>query len=226
MERHLRLVSGGIRESMVEALQDLNIDVTGDDVAEAVARTKQELGVRAQQSEQMQTIMGGWDIDVTDDEAKFLHAAVTLLKEGSVDRTVRDLEYLELDPIVDVDPDKVREVAVELNSMMRQEQEYWKRKGVTGVTLYRGIRVRDEGRVTELRAKEGETIAINELPASSWSIYPQKAGAFGNVLVAQEVPIERVVSSFFSGVPSSAEGEFIVYTPDEGAEVQLVYATR
>lgn len=202
-------------------LKDYDGPIDIEETRRVVLRTREEMGVKSSLSSLMYNVMADWDTDVLEGEARYIQSAITLIKEGSSDRAVNTLEELGVDPRVDEDPSRFQRAAVDLNAMMQQEQAYWKSKGVTSLTLYRGVGGEQDLR-DQLGLESGDHTTIVDLPASSWSLYPSVAEKFGGTVLAREVPIEQVITSTFGGVASTLEGEFILYTPEEGVEVQVV----
>ena len=108
-----------------------------------------------------------------------------------------------------------------LKQSMEKEQTFLKKLiGKDVIRLYRGVNLKD------LKEIEYGSTAIIDYPASSWSLFPHVSQEFGNVVIARDVPIGDIVTSIFGYLKYPNEGEFIVYTPEEGAEVEVVYIDR
>lgn len=84
------------------------------------------------------------------------------------------------------------------------------------IKLYRGLDI-NEGDIPALGAS-----TIQDYPASSWSVYPEVAGSYGGTIVSRDVGPDEIVGSFLGSVTDSAEGEVILYTPPDGASVNVV----
>jgi hypothetical protein len=104
-----------------------------------------------------------------------------------------------------------------MKASMDIERAFWEEQLGEGgtITLYRGVQVDAES--VEL----GAAIA-QDLAASSWSSNPREALGFGNTLMKREVKPEEIIMSIFSHIDMSVQSEFVLYTPDEGADVEVM----
>lgn len=114
--------------------------------------------------------------------------------------------------------DEVVKLAKDIKASMEIEQAYWKDKLGEGgkLTLFRGMKV-PPGSVDR-----GNTV-VQDFPASSWTMGKRVAISFGSTMLKREVAPEEIIASIFSQLDEAGEGEFIVYTPEEGAEAEVMF---
>jgi len=221
----------GLRSIGVDSSRvNLNDTITGQaQIGEIVDSVKAELTQRLDQSNArgmtLQNVIGrnGWASSSVNDSAQILHAAVGIIFDG--DDSVFD-KYAKENPSPSIiintpDPETSGSVADQLDRSMAVEQAFWREKIGPGNTIrmYRGLLL--EGQPNP----ELGPNTIQEFPASSWSISPDVAQRFADTIgtiVARDVPIEEIIASTFSyGLPSN-ELEFILHTPEEGVDVEVI----
>jgi len=113
------------------------------------------------------------------------------------------------------------------------------------IRVYRGIKLYED--VPELGSN-----TIEDFPVSSWSLSPRMANGFGNVVLAKTITADDIIFSPFSlggryftgdyssiwdrentptddqlksmskGQLSLLEGEIVLYTPEDGSDVDVV----
>ncbi len=157
--------------------------------------------------------------------AEQIHIAISVIKGDSPSRYEEEIDsIIDLGLEIGVDevsvsadnPDVIR-VIEELTESMVKEQAYWADKaGDKGtIRLYRGVNA------------EGVSLGPNvsqDLPASSWSLNSALASNFGNVVMAREARPDEIIASLFSGIGNAREGEVILYTSPDGAEIEVIAA--
>lgn len=72
-------------------------------------------------------------------------------------------------------------------------QAYFKHADIKELTVFRGV----DGQGTD-KAKKGDKVGIKCREASSFTIDPTMAEAFGNKVLAAKIPVDRVLSSFLT----------------------------
>lgn len=104
-----------------------------------------------------------------------------------------------------------------LRAMYDLTQEDLKKLPGDSVTLYRGV---DWPAATPRPDRPGGVVDLTPLsmPLSSWSLNPDTARRFGNVIVAAKVPKRRILSTQHSGLGTIYEHEVVVLggTGDQG----------
>lgn len=107
-----------------------------------------------------------------------------------------------------------------VQSEYENTQHFLKEKGITHLTVYRGMTLPDD--VAE-RVGEGGAHEISMQPASSWSLDPEHAISFAGFrqafLLAARVPAERVLSTFLTGRGAAIEAEVILLGGRQEAQV-------
>jgi len=122
--------------------------------------------------------------------------------------------------------------------MIAKERELWKSLiGDKSIRVYRGVGIYDKEKAPELGSTQS-----HDFPLSSWSISPSMASGFGNTVLARTITADDIISSFFSMAGNDKrrevdegkllptgfrqggviEGEVILYTPEEGSEVDVI----
>ena len=126
--------------------------------------------------------------------------------------------------------------------MIAKERELWKSLiGDKSIRVYRGVTILDKDKVPEIGSTQS-----HDFPLSSWSISPSMAAGFGHTVLARTITADDIISSFFSMAGSNKrrevdegtllptafrqggviEGEVILYTPEEGSEVDVILALQ
>jgi hypothetical protein len=130
--------------------------------------------------------------------------------------------------------------------MISKERELWKSLiGDKPIRVYRGVTILDKDKVPEIGATQS-----HDFPLSSWSISPSMAAGFGHTVLARTITADDIISSFFSMAGNDKrreidelkmfrhtpptgfkqggviEGEVILYTPEEGSEVEVIYTLQ
>jgi len=129
--------------------------------------------------------------------------------------------------------------------MISKEQELW--KSLTGdkpIKVYRGVGIYDNENTPSMVEQSIElgSTKSHDFPLSSWSISPSMAAGFGNVVLSRTITADDIIASFFSMAGNDKrdeivkgknrptafkqggllEGEVILYTPEEGSDVEVV----
>ena len=141
-----------------------------------------------------------------------------------------------------------------VSKLIENERKLWKSLiGDKSIRVYRGIRIYDSEAVPELGKN-----TVADFPVSSWSLSPQMANGFGNVVLAKTITADDIIFSPFSlgsrhfaegesgrwkkdsiwrrentptddqlqnmskGQLALLEGEIVLYTPEEGSDVDVV----
>jgi len=125
-----------------------------------------------------------------------------------------------------------------VEALISKERELWKSLiGDKPIRVYRGVGIYDEEKVPEIGATQA-----HDLPLSSWSISPSMAAGFGGIVLARTITADDIISSFFSMAGNDKrkeiedgrskpfpfrqggllEGEVILYTPEEGIDVDVI----
>lgn len=238
-----------IRQSMKEAegmkrgLSSLGIETPGisaDGTSMSVVSLESSLNdIRNEFKEQkigqddrfnagMAELLGGsgWRASSTGSRAQVIHAVVGRIFDG--DSEIFD-RYAKENPSGGVRaqtpaPEEVNRIVEQMQNSMDQEHAFWEEKLGEGasIRMYRGLRDVGDGEKPELGPN-----TIREFPASSWSISPEVAGRFGDnerfgTVVARDVPIDEIIASSFSHGLMLGELEFIIHTPPEGADVEVL----
>jgi hypothetical protein len=94
-----------------------------------------------------------------------------------------------------------------LRAMYYATQRELKAAGVTHVELYRGIQAGSDGRSRFLL---GARLSYRATPLESWSLSLGTARAYGDVVLRTVVPVERVLSTCWTGFGSLPGYEFVV----------------
>jgi len=114
--------------------------------------------------------------------------------------------------------------------MYNETQEWLKQWGVTHIPLYRGVSLpKDE---FDAIAEWGGTIAFDDNALSSWSLSSSVAQDFADTYASREerktgvvlsalVPIERILSTPFTGLGCLEEREFVVIGSNEPAYARV-----
>jgi len=116
---------------------------------------------------------------------------------------------------------EIIEKSKDIQNMMDTEQKIW--RDIIGdgtIRVYRGINISKE-KLPDI----GKTEAIDNT-LSSWSISPNLAGIFGNIVLARTISVDDIVASFFSlnfTGEGGNEGELILHTSEEGVDVDVIY---
>ena len=99
--------------------------------------------------------------------------------------------------------------------MYANTQRSFEERGITEITLYRGIQTKGQ-----VGVKPGERVATKDLPLSSWTAAAPKAPQFGDIVVSRTFDIRDILASCVDSLPAD-EFEFIVHTPDVGFEAKV-----
>ena len=108
-----------------------------------------------------------------------------------------------------------------LTAMYEQTQADFKAKGITEVTLYRGVTL--DNRLVNNFA-QGETIRLENNPLESWSINPRVAREFAyptssedrrdesrfGIVLKSTIPVEKILSNARTGFGCLDEKEFVI----------------
>jgi len=112
------------------------------------------------------------------------------------------------------------EESKDIQNMMDTEQKIW--RDIIGdgtIRVYRGVNISKEN-LPDI----GKTEAIDNT-LSSWSLSPNLAGSFGNIVLARTISVDDIVASFFSlnfTGEGGNEGELILHTSEEGVDVDVI----
>lgn len=194
-------------------------------VRDANDQVREKMGVLKTRSPFMAQITGfdtkGWEADpVNSPGGQVIQSAVSEIFEGSPDRFSSDVQAAGGRPPKVAAARKDQAVA-ELKQSMEAEHAFWReRLGDNGtIRMYRGISTDDK--------QELGAVPLSGFPAESWTTDPSVASGFGNTMLARDVPINQIVTSHLSLLSSpTAEtmnmSEFIVYTPPEGVDAEVI----
>ena len=101
-----------------------------------------------------------------------------------------------------------------LTAMYEQTQADFKAKGITEVTLYRGVTL--DNRLVNNFAT-GETIRLENNALESWSINPRVAREFAypgdvsfGIVLKSTIPVEKILSNARTGYGCLGEHEFVI----------------
>ena len=97
-----------------------------------------------------------------------------------------------------------------LTAMYEQTQADFKAKGITEVTLYRGIQLTPEALK---KFKLGEAINLENNALESWSAKPNVARRFGypnGIVLKSTIPVEKILSNARTGFGCLDEKEFVI----------------
>lgn len=92
-----------------------------------------------------------------------------------------------------------------LKAMYEQTQADLKNRGVTEITLYRGIDLNSTSMF-----KPGEAIKLESNALESWSASPKVARSFGNLVIKAVVPADKILSTARTGFGCLNEAEFLI----------------
>ncbi len=204
------------------------------------------LGVHALLSPDMRKVVsaskGGWINGAFSSQGKYFGAAAALVFEGSLDRFFATIEKVNTGggvlgsggnpatahkiTITNINERRVKQLAIELKEHMAKEHAFLRQRlGSDTIKLYRGISPRGLTEKPPLGS-----VRVNDFPATAWTTDPVQAINFGDVVLERDVPIEHIVGSEFSTVWDSTSpesmGEFVVYTPPEGADARVIANDR
>ena len=189
----------------------------------SIDNARKSMGILEGRSDFLADVTAGWErspkLGV---DGQTVQAAVANIYEGSPERATKRTPV----GIPTTNPKNINQATSELKDSMNKEHAFWKSKlGEDGtIRLYRGLVERELPNLGQRKEPGG-------YPANSWTTDPEVAARFGNVVIAQEVPIDYIVASSFSLLSSPfAEQmkmkEFIVYNPPNGSQVEVVMATK
>jgi len=160
----------------------------------------------------------GWGTSSTNTKGgQQLQGAVAIIKEGSADRLIDDLDTMGIkSQLGAVKTQKVRSEAVA--RALTEEENFWKKKlgGPNGeLTVYRGVNLPQDFPI-------GDQIVVNEMPVSSWTTNPLMAKNFGGTIIARKVKPKDIVGSFATRSLIDTEFEVMTYNAPEGVDALVV----
>jgi hypothetical protein len=187
---------------------------------------KSEMGAVSGESVELKTIANSWGRTSVGGDANEIHQAMVHLFGDSDDRYIESLKKIDEHmpdtrkgslPTKDIFSRDVIRTANQLTESMKIERKYWEDKlGPDGtLTLFRGMTLPKES------VDLGDNV-VQDLPASSWSMDARTAASFGTTIIKREVKPSEIIMSVFSQLSDPKEGEFVIYTSDEGAEVEVL----
>jgi len=95
-----------------------------------------------------------------------------------------------------------------LRTMYNNTQQTLKSEGIETVRMYRGTDLPRADDYQEYKPNTDTLISQNTM--SSWSSNYDEAGNFGPLVVAMDVPIDRILSTARTGFGCLTEGEFVI----------------
>ena len=123
-----------------------------------------------------------------------------------------------------------------LQAMREATQEYFKEKGITHVTLYRGMQIKPESLPSEVRAGKASRQVLQMRPLSSWATSPDMAQRFGGgdgysaatgfepragVIASTVVPVEDILAIPLTGFGCLDENEVVLIGKQREGVVHL-----
>jgi len=152
--------------------------------------------------------MNSWQESTTNSRSQEFNDIVYYLKNGEFKEAVPHWRYIESDDIKEI---------------MDIEKKIW--RDIIGdgtIRVYRGVDISKE-KLPDI----GKTVAIDNT-ISSWSISPEVASIFGNIVVARTISVDDIVASFLSMnfASQGSEGELILHTPEEGVDVDVIFRSH
>lgn len=159
-----------------------------------------------------------WEVDSLADGLEPLYAAVAEMYGDDPERASKPYtDKMKTNPYIDYKAPKQEEVDAVRSSLEYQyetTQEELAKKGITHLTLYRGVNGKSS------KFTPGEVINMKDNMLSSWTMHPQTAAQFGNVMVSKTFDVRDIVMSSLD-VVDPVEAEFVVHVPESGNEVTV-----
>lgn len=105
-----------------------------------------------------------------------------------------------------------------LQAQYDNTQEFFKAKGVTEITVFRGLNKLPEELDIKIKGDIREGYELQSRPLSSWTSRLETAADFatqfstnsGGTIFRQVIPVSRIIATPFTGVGSKKEEEFVI----------------